>query len=101
MTRSMSAAPEASDSSPTLESVILALTAEARPGRTICPTDAAQAYAAARGEDELGWRAHLQGVRTTAVRLADAGRIVIYRKGKPVDPHDFRGVYRLGAPNVE
>jgi hypothetical protein len=23
---------------------------------------------------------------------------VIYRKGKPVDPNDFRGVYRLGLP---
>jgi hypothetical protein len=43
----------------------------------------------------------LQGVRAAAVRLADAGRLVIYRKGKPVDPHDFRGVYRLGAPNSE
>ena len=97
----MSATPETSDSLPTLEGVILALCAEARPGRTICPTEAAEAYAAARGEGELGWRAHLQDVRSAAVRLADAGRLVIYRKGKPVDPHDFRGVYRLGAPNVE
>jgi len=97
----MSAAPETPDSPPTLESVILALTGEARAGRTICPTDAAQAFAAARGEGEMGWRAHLQGVRGAAVRLADAGRLVIYRKGRPVDPHDFRGVYRLGAPNVE
>jgi len=23
---------------------------------------------------------------------------VIYRKGKPADPNDFRGVYRLGLP---
>jgi hypothetical protein len=97
----MKAASETSDSPPTLENVILTLAAQARSGRTICPTDAAQAYSAARGEGELGWRAHLQGVRAAAVRLADAGRLVIYRKGKPVDPHDFRGVYRLGAPNVE
>ena len=65
------------------------------------PTDAAHAFAAVRGEDDMAWRVHLQGVRSAAVRLADAGRLVIYRKGKPVDPHDFRGVYRLGAPNVE
>jgi hypothetical protein len=84
-----------------LEGVILALAAQARGGRTISPIDAAQAYAAALGEGDLGWRAHLQGVRAVAVSLADAGRLVIYRKGKPVDPHDFRGVYRLGAPNVE
>jgi hypothetical protein len=96
----MSTLPDMSDS-PTLESVILTLAAEARAGRTICPTDAAQAYSAARGEDAMGWRSHLNEVRRTAVHLADAGRLVIYRKGKPVDPHDFRGVYRLGAPHVE
>ena len=33
-----------------------------------------------------------------AVSLALAGRLVIYRKGKPADPTDFRGVYRLGLP---
>jgi hypothetical protein len=89
------------DSTVTLEEVILALCAAMKPGRTICPTDAAMAFAAARGEGELGWRSHLQEVRRAAVRLADAGRLVIYRKGKPVDPHDFRGVYRLGAPSSE
>ncbi len=69
--------------------------------RTICPTDAAKARAEARGEDELGWRAHLSEVRRAAVRLAEAGRLIIYRKGKPVDPQDFRGVYRLGLPRVD
>ena len=37
-------------------------------------------------------------VRREAVALADEGRVVIYRKGKPVDPHDFKGVYRIGLP---
>ena len=46
----------------------------------------------------LAWRSHLQEVRRAAVRLAREGRLVIYRKGKPVDPDDFRGVYRLGEP---
>ena len=87
--------------SPSLEEVILALCAEAGPGQSINPTDAAQAYAAARGEDALAWRGHLPGVRAAAVRLAEAGRLVIFRKGKPVDPRDFRGVYRLGAPRIE
>jgi hypothetical protein len=32
------------------------------------------------------------------VALAQAGRLTIYRKGKPVDPADFKGVYRLGLP---
>ena len=87
--------------SPVLEAVILALCVEAGPGQSINPTDAAAAYAAARGEEALAWRAHLTEVRAAAVRLAEAGRLVILRKGKPADPHDFRGVYRLAAPRVE
>jgi hypothetical protein len=87
------------DDSPTgLAATVLALCAEAGPTRTICPTDAAKAFAEQRGEDSLGWRSHLQQVRRTAVKLAQEGRLVIYRKGKPVDPDAFRGVYRLGAP---
>jgi hypothetical protein len=34
-------------------------------------------------------------VRRAAVRLMKQGRLVILRKGRPVDPDDFRGVYRL------
>jgi hypothetical protein len=91
----------AAEPAATLEDTILALCAGSKPGQTINPTDAAQAFAVSRGKGELGWRAHLQDVRRTAVRLAEAGKIVIYRKGKPVDPNDFRGVYRLGAPRME
>jgi hypothetical protein len=90
-----------SDSPPSLEGTILILCNGVGAGRTICPTDAAQAFAAGRGEDSLGWRSHLSKVRGAAVALADAGRIVIYRKGKPADPHDFRGVYRLGLPRSD
>jgi hypothetical protein len=100
MSPAMTSAPAQADS-PSLEDVILALCAEAGPGRSINPTDAAAAYAAARGEDALAWRGHLSGVRVAAVRLAESGRLVIFRKGKPADPRDFRGVYRLGAPRVE
>jgi hypothetical protein len=35
------------------------------------------------------------------VALAQAGRIAIYRKGKPVDPGEFKGVYRLGLPRED
>ena len=84
-----------------LEDVILALCGERGPEKTICPTDAAKAYAAARGEDELAWRHWLTHVRGVAVGLARQGRLVIYRKGKPVDPDDFRGVYRLGLPRSD
>ena len=37
----------------------------------------------------------MSAVRRVAVRLAQAGRIEILRKGKPVDGVDVRGVIRL------
>ena len=47
------------------------------------------------------WHGLLMPIRRTAVALAQAGRLVIYRKGKPADPDDFRGVYRLGLPRQD
>ena len=47
------------------------------------------------------WHGLLMPIRRTAVALAQAGRLVIYRKGKPADPNDFRGVYRLGLPRQD
>ena len=82
-----------------LAQTILALCAAASPGKTIDPTEAAKFYARQREEDDLAWRTHLTQVRARAVALARQGRLVIYRKGKPVDPNDFRGVYRLGLPS--
>jgi len=40
----------------------------------------------------------LQPVRRAAIRLALEGRLTILRKGKPADPSDFKGVYRLTLP---
>ena len=84
-----------------LEETILRLCAERGAEKSICPTDAAKAFAQARGEDDLGWRNWLTQVRSTAVGMARQGRLIIYRKGKPADPDDFRGVYRLGLPRSE
>jgi hypothetical protein len=50
---------------------------------------------------EGDWHALLLPIRRAAVALAQAGRLVIYRKGKPADPNDFRGVYRLGLPRQD
>src|ERR1700709_1475311 len=47
---------------------------------------------------EGDWHGLLMPIRRAAVALAQSGRLVIYRKGKPADPDDFRGVYRLGLP---
>ena len=85
----------------TLIQVILSLCAAAGAGKSIDPVEAARFYARQRGEDDLAWRGHLSKVRACAVGLARQGRLVIYRKGKPVDPDDFRGVWRLGLPRGE
>ncbi len=66
----------------------------ARPdAKTLSAPEIAHAIAA-NGD----WHDLLVPIRSAAVTLAQAGRLVIYRKRKPVDPTDFRGVYRLGLP---
>jgi hypothetical protein len=54
-----------------------------------------EGYALASGDN---WQSLLGPIRRAAVTLALGGAIAIYRKGKPVDPNDFKGVYRLGPP---
>jgi uncharacterized protein DUF3253 len=62
-------------------------------GKTLSPPEIAHAIA---GDSD--WHGLLVPIRRSAVNLALAGRLIIYRKGKPADPNDFRGVYRLGLP---
>lgn len=78
----------------TAEATILRLLAEAG-GKTVSPTDAA------RELQSNEWHLLMPSVRRAAIKLALAGQIVIYRKGKPVDPNDFKGVYRLGLPRQD
>jgi len=78
-----------------IEDAILTLLAGREPGKTVSPEEVARAAAGPE------WHARLGAVRRAAVRLALAGRLVIYRKGKPVDPTDFKGAYRLGLPRQE
>ncbi len=73
---------------------ILTLVGARGTGRTICPSEAARAVSADR------WRALMPHVRAEAVRLARDGDIAIYRKGRAVDPDNFKGVYRLGLPSA-
>ena len=87
-------------SPPKLADVMIELCAKAGPTQTIDPADIARAFAEVANRPSVPWQGYLQTVRDTAVALAKEGRIVIYRKGAPVDPDTFRGVYRLGAPNI-
>lgn len=81
-----------------LEATLMKLLAARGPGKTIGPTDVARALG---GDHPDGWGPLMQPVRRAAVRLMKAGRIIILRKGRPVDPDDFRGVYRIALPESE
>lgn len=81
-----------------LEATILNLAKERGDGRTICPSEVARVLG---GDHPDGWGPLMQPIRRVAVRLMKEGRIVITRKGRPVDPDDFRGVYRLRLPEGE
>ena len=76
------------------EETIFDLLAERESGKTICPSEVARAV-----HPQEGWNRLMPQVRATAVGLARQGRLVIMRKGKPVDPNAFKGVYRLGLPD--
>jgi hypothetical protein len=75
-----------------LDEAILAVLADHGAG-TLSPPEIAQMIT-----PQGDWHALLTPIRRAAVTLASDNRLVIYRKGKPVDPRDFRGVYRLGLP---
>lgn len=86
------------DQTEALESAILALVTARGPGKTISPADAARVVG---GDHPDGWGPLMQPLRRVAVRMMKEGRLVILRKGHPVDPDDFRGVYRLALPDEE
>ena len=81
-----------------LESTLLELVNALPSGKTLSPSDVAQAVA---GKAADQWGPLMQPLRRIAVRLAKEGRLVIYRKGTPADPDDFKGVYRLGGVRID
>ena len=77
---------------------ILSSLSEADTGKAISPETIARTYAETRRRNSDPpdiWRRYLNAVRQQAKHLARKGYIEILRKGKPVDPNDFKGVYRL------
>jgi hypothetical protein len=81
-----------------VEDTILELLRARGSERTIAPMDVARALG---GDHPDGWGPLMPQVRRAAVRLMKHGRLVILRKGRPVDPDDFRGVYRLAPVDGE
>ena len=78
-----------------IETALLRLIGERGPGKTLDPTEVARALGGAHPD---GWGPLMQPIRRVAVTLAEQGRVVILRKGRPVDPRNFKGVYRVTAP---
>ena len=78
------------------EQAILSLVRERGPDNTICPSEAARVLGGSPHPDL--WSGFMHPVRQAAIMLAEQGFVVIYRKGKPVDPRNFKGVYRIGLP---
>ena len=81
-----------------LRETLLDLATTRGAGKTFCPSEAARLIG---GSHPDGWGPLMTPVRREAIALADEGRLVIYRKGKVVDPHNFKGVYRIGLPYSE
>ena len=81
-----------------VENTIIELLQARGSERTIGPMDVARALG---GDHPDGWGPLMPQVRRAAVRLMKQGRLVILRKGRPVDPDDFRGVYRLALVDGE
>lgn len=48
--------------------------------------------------DPAAWQAAIAPTRAAIKALARAGHVILYRKGKPVDPDEIKGVYRVGLP---
>ena len=78
-----------------IEAALLDLARERGPTKSFCPSEAARKIA---GDHPDHWGPLMQPIRRSAVTLAKSGRLLILRKGQPVDPLDFKGVYRLSLP---
>ncbi len=86
------------ETSALIEETLLRLVAERGDAKTVCPSEVARAIG---GDHPDGWGPLMRPIRALAVSLMKDGRVVITRKGRPVDPDDFRGTYRLRLPGAE
>ena len=84
--------PLIADADDPIPGMIRSLAAERGADKTICPSEVARAIG---GSDETQWRKLMAPIRTYAVAMAHGGEIDIRRKGKVVDPDNFKGIYRI------
>jgi hypothetical protein len=75
-----------------IEETLLGLLSQVRDGESISPNDVAKAVNAEQ------WRRELPKVRGVIIGLARQGKLEVLRKGKPIEPEGFKGVYRVRLP---
>ncbi len=76
---------------------IIELTAAAGPDSSVSPTQVAKAVAESRRkktDPPDAWRRYLPAVKQQALYLARAGKLVVLRKGRPVEAQSAKGVIR-------
>ncbi|GAA1702813.1 hypothetical protein GCM10009792_23760 [Microcella alkalica] len=79
-----------------LEESIRSLLGERTATATICPSEAARAVAAQRGDaGDDGWRALMEPARRAARRLVAGGEVEITQGGRVVDPSTAKGPVRI------
>ena len=81
--------------SQTVEETLLDLLSQVRKGDSISPNDVAKAI------DATNWRRELPKVRAVIIGLARQGKLEVLRKGKPIEPEGFKGIYRVRLPQDE
>lgn len=89
----LTATPETPSEDPVVTAIMHGLSDAA----SLSPRDIAERIAAERakpGDPPNVWRRYFAAVKQHAVNLARAGKIEIVRKGKVVDPSDFKGIVR-------
>lgn len=78
-----------------LEAALLAAVEAAGPSVGVQPDAVARGLG---GPHPDGWGPLMQPLRHAAVRLARQGRLVLLRKGRPVEPDELKGLYRVALP---
>lgn len=81
-----------------LRGLVLALCVARGAGKSICPSEVART-AGGDPSDGARWRPLMRAVRAAAATLQEEGRIVVLRKGRPVDIRIAKGVIRLALPD--
>lgn len=93
----MTESKEESPLDPIAETLLFHL-ADLPVGKSAAPDDIARLFAEKRRKPNDGrdlYKKFRQAVKEQAIHLARSGRIEILRRGEPVDPNDFKGVWRM------